>query len=96
MTSNEINEVVLWLNTAGLALGAIGALILAAFTRVFITIEPDGSQRWGPPEGMSNERWRTNNRRLRAMQLYLIPSAYGFIVSGFCAQLVALWLNRAC
>ena len=96
MTSNEINEVVLWLNTAGLALGAIGALVLAAFTRVFITINPDGSQSWGPPKGMPNEKWLANNRRLRTMQRYLIPSAYWCIVIGFCAQLAALWLARSC
>ena len=94
MTSKEINEVVLWLDTAGLALGAIGALVLAKFTRVFITINPDGSQSWGAPKGMSNEDWRAKNRQLRTMQRYLIPSAYWCIVIGFCAQLAALWLAR--
>ena len=96
MTNNAISDAVLWLNTAGLALGAIGALILAAFTRVFIRINPDGTQSWGTPKGMSNEQWQANNRRLRTMQRYLFPSAYGCIAIGFCAQLAALWLGRAC
>lgn len=96
MTSSAISDAVLWINTIGLVLGATGALVLAAFSRVFITIEPDGSQRWGPPEGMPSEQWRANNRRLRKMQQYLIPLSYWFIVIGFCTQLVALWLGRAC
>lgn len=96
MTNSTISDAVLWLNTIGLVLGAIGALVLAAFSRVFITIEPDGSQHWGPPKGMPIEQWMANNRRLRTMQQYLIPSAYGLIVIGFCTQLAALWLGRAC
>ena len=96
MTSYEVKETVLWLNTIGLSLGVIGALVLAAFTRVFITIEPDGTQHWGPPKGMPIEQWMASNRRLRKIQLYLIPSAYGCIVIGFCAQLAALWLARSC
>jgi hypothetical protein len=92
MSNHAATETVLWLNTGGLALGAIGAILLALFTKVFITIQPDGSQQWGPPNGMPNEEWRENNRRLRRMQNYVIPAGYVFIVIGFCAQLLALWL----
>lgn len=92
ITAHVLNEAVLWLNTIGLGLGVIGAIVLAAVTKVFITIEPDGSQRIGPPTGMPNERWRENNRRLRRAQKYVIPAAYVAIVIGFAVQLLALWL----
>lgn len=92
MTTNTISEVVLWLNTGGLIVGVIGAILLAAFIKVFITTNPDGTQHWGRPEGISNDEWLARNRRLRRTQKYVIPAGYVGIVIGFGAQLVALWL----
>lgn len=66
MANSAINEVVLWLNTCGLVIGVIGAILLAVFTKVFITIEPDGTQSWGRPQGMSDQQYKANNLRLRA------------------------------
>jgi hypothetical protein len=87
-----INDLVLWLNTTGLAIGAVGAILLARFTRVFITIQPDGTQSWGPPAAISDEQWRARNIRLRRAQMRITPAAYICMMIGFCTQLLALWL----
>jgi hypothetical protein len=92
MTTDEINNIVLWLNTVGLVIGSISALVLALLSKVFITINPDGTQSWGIPKGMSGEEWQAKNCRLRRTQQWVIPAAYLGILIGFVAQLVALWL----
>lgn len=92
MTSDEVSQAILWLDTVGLVIGSISAILLALFTKVFITIEPNGDQSWGIPAGMSNNEWRAKNRRLRWTQRHVIPAAYLGLVIGFGTQLVALWL----
>lgn len=91
MLVNHINNVVLWLSTAGLAFGVIGSVGLALLTRVFITINADGTQSWGP-NGMPNDLWLKRNIRLRRIQRFAIPLSYSGVALGFLSQLVALWL----
>lgn len=83
---------IIWLNTAGLSLGVLGAFGLAFLVKVLIRIEPDGHQVFGPPNGMTNEEWLRHNRRLRFKQKYGFPLSYGAIAVGFLCQIVALWL----
>jgi ABC-type lipoprotein release transport system permease subunit len=81
-----------WLNTVGLLLGVIGAFGLALLTKVFITIQPDGTQLWGTPEGMSNDEWLLRNKVLRIKQKYGLPFSYCVLAFGFLLQLLALWI----
>ena len=86
----------LWLNTTGLFLGVAGAIGLGLLTKVFITINEDGTQTWGPPTGMNNEEWKQLNVKLRRKQKVGVPVSYGAIALGFMLQLVALWLPLFC
>ena len=90
MTGDQINSVTLWLNTIGLIFGIAGGIGLALLTKVFITINPDGTQSWGP-RGISNDEWLKRNIRLRLIQRVVIPLSYLCIAVGFVSQLVALW-----
>lgn len=83
---------IIWLNTIGLSLGAIGAFGLAFLTKVFITIKPDGTQFWGPTAGITNEDWKRQNKRLRMKQKYGLPLSYCALAIGFLLQLLAVWL----
>lgn len=88
-----MENLIAWLSTAGLSLGAIGAFGLALLTKVFITINPDGTQSWGPPHGVDNGDWQRRNRRLRVKQKYGLPLSYCALATGFVLQLIALWLG---
>lgn len=91
MHSDPLSSFVLWLSTAGLVLGVAGAVGLALLTKVFITINPDGTQHWGP-NGMPNDLWLKRNIRLRKIQRFGMPASYLGVALGFLSQLVALWL----
>src|SRR6185437_8969359 len=56
------------LNTVGLGLAALGSLLLTTSNKSFILINTDGSLRLGPPDGMSGEEFRANNRAYRRNQ----------------------------
>ena len=83
---------VVWLNSLGLLLGISGALGLAVLTKVFITIQPDGTQHWGLPAGMTEAESRRRNIRLRKQQKFGLPASYAALALGFILQLVALWI----
>ena len=88
-----MESTITWLNMVGLSLGAIGSFGLALLTKVFITIKPDGHQTWGPPDGVTNDEWLQQNRRLRLKQKYGLPFSYGALGAGFLLQLVAIWFS---
>ena len=91
MLGNQISSLVLWLSTVGLAFGVAGSVGLALLTKVFIAINPDGTQSWGT-NGMPNDLWLRRNIRLRRIQRFGIPLSYFGVALGFLSQLVALWL----
>jgi hypothetical protein len=88
-----MDVLILWLSTVGLCFGIAGAIGLAVLTKTFITINPDGSQSWGP-NGTPNDVWRMRNIRIRRMQNWGVPLSYGAVGLGFVSQLVALWLPK--
>lgn len=91
----EVMDVlILWLSTLGLCLGIAGAIGLAVLTKTFITTNPDGSQRWGPPNGIPNDVWLRRNIRIRRTQNWGFPLSYGAVGVGFVFQLAALWLPK--
>lgn len=94
MQDSDLGQIILWLSTAGLSVGVGGAFGLAFLTRVFITIQPNGDQYWGPGD-MPIEQWRRRNIGLRKIQKYGVPASYIGIALGFLAQLLALWLPDA-
>jgi plasmid stabilization system protein ParE len=75
--------------TADVALRYTSAIL----TKTFITINPDGSQSWGP-NGIPNDVWLRRNIRIRRMQNWGVPLSYGAVGLGFVSQLVALWLPK--
>lgn len=87
---------IIWLNTLGLTLGVAGAFGLALLTKVFITVEQDGTQYWGPPPGISNEEWLRRNKILWIKQKYGLPVSYGALSLGFVCQLIGLWMPEIC
>lgn len=91
MHYDQINSFLLCLSTIGLVLGFVGSVSLALLTKVFITINPDGTQSWGPKD-MANDLWLKRNVRLRCIQRFVIPLSYFGVAVGFLLQLVALWL----
>lgn len=84
------NDIVVALSGVGLFFGFAGALGLASLTKVFIMINEDGTQSWGPPEGMGNEEWRRRNRTVRKRQKYGLPASYLALALGFFFQLISL------
>ncbi len=85
-------NIIVLLSSIGLLLGIVGSLGLALLTKVFITIQPDGTQFWGPQPGVTPEEARRQNLRLRKQQKYGIPCSYASLAVGFILQFIALWL----
>jgi hypothetical protein len=83
MTSDQIGTLSLWLNTIGLCLGIAGEIGLALLSKSFITINPNGSQTWGPGS-MPNDLWLKRNIRIRWMQRFLTPLCCICIWRGIC------------
>jgi len=48
---------------------------------------------WGP-NGIPNDVWRSRNIRIRRLQNWGVPLAYGAVGLGFVSQLVALWFPK--
>lgn len=91
MCGDQISSLALWFSTIGLAFGIAGSVGLALLTKVFITINPDGTQSWGS-NGMPNNLWLKRNILLRRIQRFGIPLSYFGVALGFLLQLLALWL----
>jgi len=88
-----MENISMWLTTAGMTFGVIGTIGLALLTKVFITINSDGTQTLGPV-GISNEEWKKRNIKIRNKQKYCIPIFYILIALGFTCQISALWIPK--
>jgi len=81
-----------FMNLLGLFLAGLGSLALTKFNKGFILINKDGSLRLGPPDNMTNETFRANNRAYIRNQKIIVPIAYGCMSLGFAVQIFARFL----